>query len=316
MFNNANNGYHFVTFTQWFNGSGQSAEVEVLAGYTEASLERVLRSVCSGQPVSLFSLPEHLDRANTTDNHHQLLSFLKQRSNIFHISSSPFGHMVSLIDDTLRNVEDDVDAGHTEAEDRNALAQDDHVTDRSDVAAPDHIMFSLSSHLQSVLSEAGGSLSLDRLEWDEVCVAEFASQADLVQYLCQQPHFTVWDSEVGKMVSFQPTGLRFGASASASASSGSRWGRARQAEGAETLPVTPEHVKIEEEQRSADSFQERRFTDWGEYSFQRETHFMDFNISDLLSVLQELRFHDAAPTLRREPIQEASVCSVFELQTL
>ena len=237
--------------------------MEVL-GYTEAALERVLRSVCSGQPLSLFSLPEHLDFANTTDNHHQLLSFLKQRSNTFHISSSPFGHMVSVIDDTLRNVEEDVDAGDTGAEDRNALAQDDHVTDRSDVAAPD--VFSLSSHLQSVLSEAGGSLSLARLEWDEVCVAEFASQADLVQYLCQQPHFTVWDSEVGKMVSLQRTGSRFGASvasASSASSIGSRWGRARQAEGAETLPITPEHVKIEEE-RSADSFQERRFIDCGE----------------------------------------------------
>lgn len=243
-------------------GSGPSAEVKVLGGYTEASLEEILRSVCSGQPLSLFSLPEHLDLANTTDNHHQLLSFLKQHSNIFHISSSPFGHMVSLVDENLRYVEDLADAckEHVETADPSISTQGNH----ADVGGSDE-MGSFLTHLYSVISEAGRSLSLAQLALDEVCVAEFPLEADLEQYLCQQPQFAVRDSEAGKMVSLQSSiGPKVGASAasvSSCGSVGSRWGRARNAERAEALPVTPEHVKIEEGQRSANPFQEHRFTD-------------------------------------------------------
>lgn len=168
-------------------------EVKALGGYDESSLEEVLRSLCSNGPVSLFSLLDCAGLPSTAETFAELTSFVKQRSHIFHLSNDLFGHTVSLLREPFPDATDD----HSEK----ALELISETGPEGEMAE-ESASVALSSHLYSVLCQAGGSLSLARLEWDEVCVAEFASNVDLENYLCQQPeHFLVWDSDDGKMVS-------------------------------------------------------------------------------------------------------------------
>ena len=180
--------------------SGQFAEAEIWDGFTESSLEEALRSVCAPQPLSLFAIPELVGLRNNPDTCQLVLSFLKRRSNIFSLSSSVFGHSVSLIDSPPRHTEKYGLGGNDSKDEPDTSMPQNHVADRSEARASE-VLNSLSSHLCSVINEAGGRLSLDRLEWDQVCMAQFASQVDLEKYLEEQPHFLIWVSEGGKMVS-------------------------------------------------------------------------------------------------------------------
>ncbi|CAK9106975.1 unnamed protein product [Durusdinium trenchii] len=178
----------------------QFAEAEIWDGFTESSLEEALRSVCAPQPLSLFAIPELVGLRNNPDTCQLVLSFLKRRSNIFSLSSSVFGHSVSLIDSPPRHTEKYGLGGNDSKDEPDTSMPQNHVADRSEARASE-VLNSLSSHLCSVINEAGGRLSLDRLEWDQVCMAQFASQVDLEKYLEEQPHFLIWVSEGGKMVS-------------------------------------------------------------------------------------------------------------------
>lgn len=259
-------------------------EVKALGGYDESSLEEVLRSLCSNGPVSLFSLLDCIGLPSTAETFAELTSFVKQRSHIFHLSNDLFGHTVSLVREPFPDATDD----HSEkALELISEGQEGEMSGTQlGPCAEESASVALSSHalhLYSVLCQHGGSLSLARLEWDEVCVAEFASAVDLENYLCQQPeHFLVWDSDDGKMVSavsptnHEPTILKLSEAmnleeptvlnlsevlpaakaSSAEASTGSRWGKAmRQME--EKMQVLEDHTDLEECMASAGSHQAR-----------------------------------------------------------
>lgn len=260
-------------------------EVKALGGYDESSLEEVLRSLCSNGPVSLFSLLDCIGLPSTAETFAELTSFVKQRSHIFHLSNDLFGHTVSLVREPFPDATDD----HSEkALELSETGQEGEMSGTqlgtSCASAEESASVALSSHLYSVLCQQGGSLSLARLEWDEVCVAEFASHVDLENYLCQQPeHFLVWDSDDGKMVSavsptnHEPTILKLSEAmnleeptvlnlsevlpaakaSSAEASTGSRWGKVMRQMEEEKMQVLEDHTDLEECMASAGSHQAR-----------------------------------------------------------
>ncbi len=257
--------------------------MKALGGYDESSLEEALRSLCSnGPPVSLFSLLDCVGLPSTAETFAELTSFVKQRSHIFHLSNDLFGHTVSLVRDPFPDATDD----HSEQalELISETGQEGEMSGMHlETCAEESASVALSSHLYSLLCQAGGSLSLARLEWDEVCVAEFASNVDLENYLCQQPeHFLVWDSDDGKMVSAvsptnrEPTILKLSEAmdleeptvlnlsevlpaaraSSAEASTGSRWGKAmRHMEEEKMQVLEDDHTDLEECMASAGSHQ-------------------------------------------------------------
>ena len=268
------------------NLSGQSGEVKALGGYDESSLEEVLRSLCSSGPVSLFSLLDCVGLPSTAETFAELTSFVKQRSHIFHLSNDLFGHTVSLVREPFPDATDDHSEkaleliSETGQEGEMSGTQLGPCAEESASVAP----VALSSHLYSVLCQHGGSLSLARLEWDEVCVAEFVSAVDLENYLCQQPeHFLVWDSDDGKMVSavsptnHEPTILKLSEAmnseeptvlnlsevlpaakaSSAEVSTGSRWGKAMRQMEEEKVQVLEDDTDLEECMASAGSHQAR-----------------------------------------------------------
>eukprot|EP00434_Breviolum_minutum_P017372 symbB.v1.2.015339.t1/scaffold1094.1/size138377/4 len=263
----------------------QSGEVKALGGYDESSLEEVLRSLCSSGPVSLFSLLDRVGLPSIAETFAELTSFVKQRSHIFHLSNDLFGHTVSLVREPFPDATDDHSEkaleviSETGQEGEMSGTQLGRCSEESaSVALSSHAL-----HLYSVLCQHGGSLSLARLEWDEVCVAEFASAVDLENYLCQQPeHFLVWDSDDGKMVSavsptnHEPTILKLSEAmnleeptvlnlsevlpaakaSSAEASTGCRWGKAMRQMEEEKMQVLEDHTDLEECMASAGSHQE------------------------------------------------------------
>ena len=172
-------------------------EAEIFGGDTKSAiigaLQDVLRS--RGQPLSIFELQVYSNLPRDSDTCRWLLSFLKQRPEIFQLSSNEFGCVASLeesneLEDILENGEEvDEERGESES-DENLPGAD--IEESFEPSMGNEVNEDIASHLSSLLQWAGGSAPLAFLEWDDVCMARFTSHLDLEDYLEEHPDFNVW----------------------------------------------------------------------------------------------------------------------------
>ena len=180
--------------------------------YSPTDLEATLRFLLADSPVELLALPELLELQNDSATCHDLLSFMKERPNVFKVSKDDLGFYKTglaqtssfLHESTLSpslgetfnrssghdsaqviSLEDALRGGEVDRSLGNVSHQVPSIESGEEGGQPAHFpdaVQGLFSYLISIIKAADGSIALGSLEKNDDCKARFLLTGDLGDY--------------------------------------------------------------------------------------------------------------------------------------